>query len=423
MPDKRLRKSTISNGIRVLTERIRFVKSVSLGIWINVGSRDERESERGLTHFTEHLIFKGTKTLTARQIAEAFDRLGADVNAATGREYTSLYTRVLDEHLNTALLIMLDMIENPLFESKEIDCERGVILEEISMHNDSPDEIVHDFLSRAMWGDHPLANNVLGEQNIIKNVKRQKILAFKRSSYVASRIVIAASGAIDHDKMVRMVEENLESLRPGKPPDRSNAPSSSGPGRIVVKKDTEQVHICIGSTGLPKNDNDRFALAIMDNIIGGSMSSRLFQKIREENGLAYSIYSFTGMFVGAGMVGIYCGTHPARTAEVIEMIEKELLKIRVNGFLEDELERAKNHIIGNLYVSMEDSGNRMSRIAKAELWGGEHLSTDEVASRVRRVSMPDLKRVFERTWGTGPLSIAVVGPVDEEKIGISGLFS
>lgn len=421
MPEKNLRKSTVSDGIRVLTERIRSVRSVSLGIWINAGARDERRNDRGLTHFTEHLIFKGTKTMTARQIAEAFDRLGADVNAATGKEYTSLYTRVLDEQLPTALKIMLDMIENPVFDARDIDCERGVILEEISMHNDSPDEIVHDFLSRAMWGDHPLANEVLGEQNIIRNVSRRKLLTFKRSAYVGSRIVISAAGAVDHEDLVRMVVENLDSLGSGRPPDRSKAPPPSGPGKIVVGKEIEQAHICIGSTGIPKNDDDRFALAVMDNIIGGSMSSRLFQKIREENGLAYSIYSFTGMFVGAGMVGIYCGTHPARTAEVIEMIERELLRIRVDGFLEDELQRAKNHIIGNHYVSMEDSGNRMSRMAKAELCGGKHLSTDEVASRVRRVSMSDLKRIFERTWGAGPLSIAVVGPVDDKDIGLSVL--
>jgi predicted Zn-dependent peptidase len=415
-----LKKTDLSSGLRVLSEEVSGSRSVSLGIWVDTGSRDENPGEHGLSHFMEHMLFKGTSRMNAREIAEAFDFMGADINAATGREHTYIYSRFLKDYLLRAMDIIMEMVRHSSLDAGEMDSERQVVLEEINMHNDSPDETVHDYLANVLWGDHPIGHSVLGDAEVINSVQRDTLMQFCQDRYVASRIVVAAAGAVDHQDLCDITGSRIEDLPAGAPVVRDNAMQVPLTGKYVHQKDTEQAHIAFGSRGLPRRHPDRFALSILDNIVGGSMSSRLFQKIREQMGLVYSVYSFTGLFLGMGMVGIYCGTHPGQAEKVIELIENELLLVRDNGFQEEELERAKNHIKGSLLISNEDSGNRMNRIAKAEMSGGEYLTIDEIVDRVEKVRMDDLHRVFEETWGSVKASLAVVGPFDETEIGLSG---
>lgn len=414
-------RTELGNGVRVLTERLPEVRSISLGVWIDTGSREEKPAQQGLSHFLEHMLFKGTPSLTAAGIAEAFDHIGADINAATGREHTSIYSRVLEEYLPRAIEIIMDMAQHSTMDSRELDSERKVVLEEINMHNDSPDEHVHDYLATALWGEHRIGHSVLGDENVIKTVDREFLLGFCGERYVASRIVVAAGGAVDHGRLCDLVSGHLTDLAHGQPADRSDSLASPLSGKIIVKKETEQAHITVGGQGLPRRHPDRFALSVMDNILGGSMSSRLFQRVREQLGLVYSIYSYTGLFIGMGMVGIYAGTHPKQAARVIGLIEEELIKARDEGFSADEMERAKNHIRGSLYIGNEDSGNRMTRLAKAELSGGEHLTIDEMVARVEAVTMDDIHRVFSETWGAVPLSLAVIGPFEPDAVSLGKL--
>jgi predicted Zn-dependent peptidase len=420
MKDEGLRRTVLASGVRVLTERVLETRSVSLGIWVDAGSRDEDKGEHGFSHFIEHMLFKGTPRMNARDIAEAFDHMGADINAGTGREHTSIYSRVLEEHLARAVEIAIDMARHPVMDPKEVDSERQVILEEINMHNDSPDEMVHDYLAVALWRDHPIGHSVLGDAEAIGSVDRDALADFHESRYVASRLVVTAAGSVDHEMFCDMIASHTDGLPRGTGAVRGDSMAVPYEGIFIHRKDTEQAHITIGSKGLPRKHPDRFALSVLDNMLGGSMSSRLFQKIREQLGLAYSIYSFSGLFLGMGMVGVYCGTHPSQAQKVIELIEDELIQARDEGFSAEELERAKNHIKGTLLISNEDSGNRMNRLAKAELSGGEHLTIDEIVERVQKVTIGDLHRVCEETWGGVGASLAVVGPFDDSGISLSG---
>ncbi len=419
MTPSTFRRTELPSGIRVLSERLPEVRSISLGVWIDAGSRDEPQGEWGLSHFLEHMLFKGTPSLNALDIAKAFEQIGAEVNAATGREHTSIYSRVLEEHMPRALEIVTDMAQHPAMEHGELDSERKVILEEINMHNDSPDELVHDYLAEILWGEHPIGHSVLGDEEVIRTVAADRMSDFRRRRYVTCRVVVSASGAVDHDSLCGLVERHLNDLPRGKPAERVSLETPLTGTRIVAK-DTEQAHIVIGGKGLERHHPDRFALSVMDNILGGSMSSRLFQRVREQLGLAYSVYSYSALFLGMGMVGIYAGTQPGQAGRVIEIIEEELVRVRDRGFTTEELERAKNHLKGSLFIGNEDSGNRMNRLAKAELSGGEHLTVEEMAEKIENVSMEDIHRLFEETWGAVGLSLAVIGPFEMDDLSLSG---
>lgn len=419
-PPRGLRKTELESGVRVLTERISGAQSVSLGIWIDTGSRDESPKERGLSHFLEHMLFKGTSGMNAREIAEAFDYMGADINAATGREHTAIYSRALEEHLPRVIEISMDMAWRSLIEQAELDSERQVVLEEINMHNDSPDEMVHDYLASALWGEHPIGHSVLGDEGVIKTVKSKEISRFYRSRYLGSRAVVTAAGGVDHEMLCEIVGAHAGGIKTGALAKRDGSMPVPLSGKVVFRKDTEQAHVAVGAKGLPRKHPDRFALSLLDNILGGSMSSRLFQKVREQLGLVYSIYSFSGMFLGMGMVGVYFGTHPDHAGRVLGLVEDELVRAKDGGFTAEEIDRARNHIKGSLLISNEDSGNRMNRMAKAELAGGEHLTVDEIVARIEKVNIDDLHRVYQETWGAVGASLAVVGPFDEGDIELSG---
>lgn len=412
-------RTELPSGVKVLTERLAEVRSVSLGVWIDTGSRDEAPAEQGLSHFLEHMLFKGTPSMSALEIAEAFDHIGADINAATGREHTSIYSRVLEDYLERDIDMVMDMARHSMMKAEEIDSERQVVLEEINMHNDSPDELVHDYIATVLWGNHPIGHTVLGTADVIKNVSRDFLLDFFRNRYVASRMVVSAAGAVDHDRICEMIGKHVGDLPAGEPADRSSVMAEPVTGKLITRKDTEQAHIVIAGKGLRRKHPDRFALSVMDNILGGSMSSRLFQRVREQLGLVYSIYSYNALFIGMGMVGIYAGCQPSSAARVISLIEEELGKVRDGGFSSAEMERAKNHIKGSLYISNEDSGSRMNRIAKAELSGGEHLSIDEMVEKVESVTIDDIHRVFDETWDAVGLSLAVIGPFEPDDLALS----
>ncbi|MDD5748925.1 MAG: pitrilysin family protein [Actinomycetota bacterium] len=404
-------------GIKVVSEEIPSANSISLSALINTGSRDENKNEAGFSHFLEHMVFKGTPRFSAKEIVWEFDNMGADINAVTGREYTSFFTRTLEENLSKALEILFDMVKTPLLDERDLQSEKQVVLEEIAMHLDSPDELALEYLTKAIWKDHPAGNDILGDVKLIKNMKRNDLERFHVKSYVSERMLVCAAGRVTHELLSEHVEKQISGIKSGDPPDRSNLPEYSS-SKIILKKDTEQANICIGSPGLPTGHPDRFALVLADNILGGSMSSRLFQKIREEKALAYSIYSFSTMLIGAGMVGIYCGTHPENTKQVVKLIENELIRIAEDGFDREELIRAKNHIKGSLLISMEDIGNRMNKIAKAELSETEIMSVDEILENIMSVTLEDVSRVYSSTWGSGKRALAVVGPFGEQDISL-----
>lgn len=420
MADQLFEKTELETGVRVLTERLPEVRSISLGIWMDAGSRDESAEEQGLSHFLEHMLFKGTPTMNALGIAEAFDHIGAGINASTGKEHTNIYLRVLDDYLPRAVEVSLDMARRSVVDPAEMDSERQVVLEEINMYNDSPDEMVHDYLAQTLWEGHPIGHSELGLDSIIKSVSRDSMLEFFSSRYVGTRTIVAACGAVDHDRLCDLVREHADDIPTGEPMDRDDGMEAPLSGKKIFKKDTEQAHIAIGGKGLSRRHPDRFALSVMDNILGGSMSSRLFQRVREQLGLAYSIGSYSRLFIGMGMVGIYAGTHPSQAARVIEVIEEELAKAGGGALTRYEMERAKNHIKGSLYIGSEDSGNRMNRLARAELSRGEHLTTDEMVARVEAVTLDDIHRVFEETWGAVPLSLAVIGPFEPDDLSLNG---
>ncbi|MEJ5186245.1 MAG: pitrilysin family protein [Candidatus Geothermincolales bacterium] len=413
MGETLLKRTTLPDGIRVITEEVPHLRSVTVGFWVGVGSRDEPEELLGVSHFIEHLLFKGTGRRSARDIAEEFDAIGGELNAFSAKEYTCYYAKVLDDDLEKAMDIMADMLKDPLMREKDIEAERRVILEEISMHEDAPDDIVHDYFAAALWDSHPLGRSVLGSESTIRRMGGSDIIPFFQENYCSGNLVVAAAGHVSHEKMIELVDRYLGLPgRDGRPERRSVPPQPNGK-KVVVKRDTEQAHIVLGMPGLPRNHPDRFALAILDNILGGGMSSRLFQKIREELSLAYSVYSYHSMYRDTGLMAVYAGTSPSNTKRVVQEIQEELRKLAEEGVSDEELSRAKNHIKGSIVLGLEDSGGRMTRLGKSEIYGGEILSLDRLLERLEGVTVEQVNDLAERLFSQGKTALAVVGPFDE----------
>jgi predicted Zn-dependent peptidase len=406
------------SGLRVVTERMPGVRSVALGVWVLAGSRDEPPPISGSSHFLEHLLFKGTKTRSARDIAEAFDAVGGDVNAFTAKEYTCFYARVRDRDLPMAVEHIADMLQNSVIRSADVDGERQVILEEINMHEDTPDELIHDVFNETLWPDHPLGRPILGTVGSIKAATREQIKRFYRKHYTPKDFVVVGAGNIRHADLLGRIEGNMEAGRV-----RSDGPSSwnlraagtapAPSGRSDIRnRTTEQAHICLGTNGVSRSDPDRFALGIVNNALGGGMSSRLFQEVREKRGLAYSVYSYHTMYVDAGLFSAYAGTTPARAREVLQIVRDQLAEVAENGLTEDEFERARGHMKGSLVLSLEDPSGRMSRLGKSELSHGEILTVNQILQRIEHVTLDDARTVAKRVLSQ-PMSLAVIGPFDE----------
>src|SRR5713101_31227 len=407
--------SELDSGERVISEKVPSVRSVSLGFWIGAGSRDERDDRAGVSHFIEHLLFKGTRSYDAQQIAETFDAMGAELNAATSREHTVVFSRVPDRHVEEALAVMTDMVFAPSFA--ELDHEREVVLEEIAMYEDTPQELVHDLFSEAMFGSHALGRPVIGAAEVISTVSRRAIAAYHRSMYRGGNIVVSAAGNITHDRFVSLLERSeRRSGAPGRsgPRVRRHLVQTPPPGVRFQRKDTEQYHVCLGAPGIPRTDRRRFAASLLDSILGGSASSRLFQEIREKRGMAYAVYSFASQYTDTGLVGFYVGTREENLAPCLEIAAAELADIAAGNFRPNEVTRAKENLKGRIILSMESTGNRMSRLGKSLITDTELLSLDRIIAEIEAVEPDDLAELARVLLPTERLSVSGIGP-DEER--------
>ncbi|MFN2489928.1 MAG: M16 family metallopeptidase [Actinomycetota bacterium] len=388
------------------------LRSASVGFWFDVGSRDEPNPLAGTSHFLEHLLFKGTPTRSAKDIADSFDAVGGDINAFTSKEYTCYYCRVLDDDIPMALEVLADMLTASRVDPNELESERKVILEEIAMHEDAPDELVHDLFYRSMWEGHALGRPVLGYNDTVGHVSRDEVVEYWRNRYAPSNLIVAAAGNIEHDALVDQVQR-LVPDGGGERTTRDEAPPKPQPGVGVFKRPTEQAHIVYGTEGLHRSHPDRHALTLLDTVVGGGMSSRLFQEVREKRGLAYSVYSYRSLFAGTGTFAVYAGTTPQNAETVIDIIRKEIADVVDNGISDAELERAKGHLKGSLVLSSEDPGSRMNRLGRQQMTTGEILSIDELIDAFDRLEMSDIERVTEAVLASGRFRATIVGPFDE----------
>lgn len=409
------RKTVLPNGVRIITEEIEHVRSAAIGVWVGAGSRDEREGYEGISHFMEHMFFKGTERRTARELAESLEAVGGQLNAFTTKEYTCYYVKVLDEDLDLAIDVLSDMFFHSLFDEKEIEKEKNVVIEEIKMYEDSPDELIHDIFSEHVWNEHPLGKPILGTEESIGALSREKIMSFLSEHYAPDNVVIAVAGKIKHEDVVAKLTDQFGTFKRGGRRVLEGTPVGQKV-EYYQKKDTEQMHILLGVPGLGQDDDDIYAMHIFNNILGGGLSSRLFQEIREQRGLAYSVYSYHATYVDAGLFAVYAGTSPKNTKEVIECILQELKEIRQQGISESELARTKAQIKGGLYLGLEAVSSRMSRLGKTELTYNRVLSPEEVVGKLEKVTLEDVSRLIGRLWQREKISIMTLGPAGHEVI-------
>jgi predicted Zn-dependent peptidase len=411
-----IERSEFSSGLRVVTERMPGVRSVALGYWVLAGSRDEVPATGGSSHFLEHLLFKGTSSRSAQDIAAAFDSVGGDLNAFTSKEHTSYYARVLDRDLPLAVDHLSDMLQRSVLRKADLEAERQVILEEIHMHDDSPEDVVHDVFTQTLWPRHPLGRPVLGTLKTIKGATREQVRGYYRKHYVPANLVVSAAGNLEHESLVKLLRKHMEvgrKIKAGKSGAWSLRRAGTVPvpsGKTLVReRDTEQAHICVGTNGLARRDPDRFAFLIVNTALGGGMSSRLFQEVREKRGLAYSVYSYHSQFAETGIFSAYAGTTPSRARETVKLLRKVLGQLAGRGLSGEEFERAKGHVKGSLVLGLEDPGGRMSRLGKSEIANGEILTLDQQLKRIEAVTLDDARRVANRVLSQ-PMTLAVLGP-------------
>jgi predicted Zn-dependent peptidase len=402
--------SELDSGERVISERVPGVRSIALGFWIGAGSRDEKDDRAGVSHFIEHLLFKGSRAYSAQQIAEIFDGLGGELNAATSREHTVVYARIPDAHLATAVDVMADMAYAPAFN--ELDAEREVVLEEIAMYEDTPQELVHDLFSQAVFGSHPLGRPVIGTREVIAGVSRRAVAAYHRSMYNGGNIVISAAGNLQHDKLLRLLERARARKTESQGRTRPRPPlvKAPPPGLRFARKDTEQFHICLGAPGISRSDRRRFAASLLDAILGGSASSRLFQEIREKRGMAYSVYSFASQYTDSGLLGVYVGTREENLPACIEIAGEQIADIAAGNLREDELERAKENLKGRIMLSMESTSNRMSRLGKTLISDTELLSFERIIAEIEAVEADQVAELADALLRPEQLSASGIGP-------------
>lgn len=396
----------LPNGQRLVTEKLDHLRSVCLGFWIPAGSRDEPVSLVGVSHFIEHLLFKGSSKFTAEEIAQVFDTLGGELNASTSREYVVVYGRFLDDQLHVALDVMADMLLTPTFA--DLDREREVVLEEIAMVEDSPQDLIHDVLAEVVLGEHPLAHPILGTRESIAGASEADIRGFHRELFRFGDMVVAAAGNVDHDQLRSLLLER-QADSDGSNPQRTSTIPTVAPQRHFLSKDTEQMHVCFGGLGLARDDGRRFQLSVLDSLFGGSLSSRLFQEVREKRGLVYSVYSFTNLYKETGLSGIYFGCRPERLEAVVETVGRELLRVTQEPVPEDELQRAKEHLKGRIILGLESTSSRMNRLGKGIITETEILSLDELADRVDAVTSEQVLELAGEVYRPDSLSVVGIG--------------
>jgi predicted Zn-dependent peptidase len=410
-----MRATRLPNGIRVLSEELADMASVTVGIWVENGSRYEASEQAGISHFLEHLFFKGTERRTATQIAEEIDAVGGVVNAFTSKEYTCYYAKVLPEHLGLALDVLGDIFLHSRFAEEEIDRERSVILQEISQAEDTPDDYVHDLFGLAFWPGHPLSRPVAGSAATVRPLRREHFVRFLEARYRPDRVLLSAAGRVRHDQLLDVVAQTFGALRGTSLPDAPQPPEPRA-GLSVHAKPLEQVHICLGAPGIAQDDPDRYAAHVVNQALGGGMSSRLFQEVRERRGKAYTVYSFLPSFHDGGYLGVYVGTSPEWTREVIDVIQAELRKVAAEGLRPDELSRTKTQIKGSLLLGLETSDSRMSRIARNEIYFHRDVPLEEIAAGVDAVTNDHVVQVARRIFRPGTLAVTVLGDLKGEQL-------
>ena len=400
------RLTTLDSGARVVTEAMPSVRSIALGFWVRAGSRDEDEPRAGISHVLEHLLFTGTDRFSSREIDEAFDAMGAEVNAGTGKETTSVYSRFLDNHLERAFDVLQDMVLRPVYA--DIDSERQVVIEEIAMYEDEPQDKVHDVLAGAIFGDHPLGRPIIGRADVVSSVPVPDIASWHDGRYVPGNMVLAAAGNLEHERIVELAEQAFGGVAAGAPADL-DSPERNGQVLRFHQKETEQYHLCLGGPGIPRGDERRFALRVLDTILGGSTSSRLFQEVREKRGLAYSVYSYASHYADTGQVALYLGTRPDNVAAALDVIGSELRRLHDDGVTEEELELARDNVKGRTVLSMESTLTRMNRLGSSVLMDVPVLTVDEVLAAFDAVTLEDVNTLAQELWQPERMSAAGVG--------------
>jgi predicted Zn-dependent peptidase len=406
-----INKTVLANGIKIVSKKMPHVRSISMGVWVSVGARDESIEQSGLSHFIEHMIFKGTARRDAYQIAKEFDAIGGQTNAFTSMEHTCYHAKVLDNHLETMVDILSDIFLNSVFDANEVERERPVIFQEIGMLEDTPEDYVHQLAGSNFWGDHPLGRSILGTRDNILRFKADTIKHYFQQFYHPERIVISAAGNLEHERILELIGPSFETIQnSGSLPDRTKP--QIRPSVKVHRRELEQAHICLSTMGTAISDPRRFAFSLMNTLLGGNMSSRLFQEIREKRGLAYSVYSFISSHVDSGMFGVYCGVDPKNTRQAIKLIHQALQTICQKKIARDELFDAKEYTKGNLFLASESADNQMVRLAQNEIYFGKYIPLRTVIDKVEAVNVDDIQELARSLFKPQHAALTLLGPVD-----------
>jgi predicted Zn-dependent peptidase len=421
-PVREIEMTTLANGVRVISEAMPHVRSVSVGIWVGTGSRRETPEQNGISHFIEHMLFKGTTTRSAEDIARSVDSIGGNLDAFTAKELVCFNTKVLDEHLARAFDVLSDLVLHPVFRSEDIEKEKGVILEEIKMEADSPDYLVHEIFSANFWKDHPLGKPILGTPQTVKRFDHDIIRQYYEAVYATSNLIVTAAGNLTHDRLVELVRQYFETLPPSPPQTPDQTPATHARIALRNKKALEQVHLCLGVPSYPLPHYERFACYVLNTLLGGGMSSRLFQNIRERQGLAYAVFSELNPYRDTGCLSIYAGTSIESARQVVELITREFRDLKQEPVPHEELRRAKDHLKGSLMLSLESTANRMSNLARQEMYFGRFFTLDELVESIESVTAADVQRIAQTFFDSRQIALTVLGNLEDFKIGREDLL-
>ena len=413
--DTAIQREVLSNGLRLVTERMPHVRSVSIGVWLTRGSRHEPAAHEGIAHFVEHMLFKGTSQRSAEDIAQQVDSIGGHLDAFTSKEYAGYFIKVLDEHLPLAVDVLSDLVTAPLFDAAEIEREKKVVLEEIKMVEDTPDDLVHEIFAGSFWPAHPLGRPILGQPETVSALDRAILSAYFADAYVAENFVVAAVGNIEHARVRDLIARAFEGTRSRGSAMRDTAPTTAA--EVVLRtKELEQSHVCFGAPGLPYGDADRYVALALNTMLGGSMSSRLFQNVREKRGLAYSVFSSLSAYRDAGVAAIYAGCANDAVPELIDVVVGELRRLKAESLVPGELQRAKDHLKGSLMLGLESTSSRMSHLARQDIYGDQSETLDGMLAAIDAVTESGVMRVAHRVFDSGPLALTVLGGGPEHSV-------